>query len=360
VVFLGYGLSDPNIQFIYNDVLFDQKGMDDSDIRSLQTFSQIRPSFFVSHHKIRGEEKAYYRHKRIVYLDNYSIEGFFGELADAFEEFDRRRVDVKSRIDSDIDSYIKLCDTFGPGTDPRNISVPPEGRKQFLSKISDLAELLVLLSRARSSTGFAFDNVEYNQLVGVVHGILELLRFWCSESLQSGSPEILELTFEILQTKIGVHDDWVFKSLFQMIGNILSENPKAPNLHGFVRRFCGLLSEYDDKFNTWDDYTFCLEWYVFSTRFYSVMDAATRKRTAEGIYLQLSMCGRRAGDSWYTTEKVYSIWPSFNPDAWPALEKEVARHEMHVGGHTYLSERDKAILEFLKPGGDCKLFFPRV
>ncbi len=49
VIFFGYSLSDPNIQFVYHEVLFDQKaGGSPEDSHS---FSQIRPSFFVVLHR---------------------------------------------------------------------------------------------------------------------------------------------------------------------------------------------------------------------------------------------------------------------------------------------------------------------
>src|SRR5262249_42509840 len=83
VVFLGYGLNDPNIQFIYHEVLFDQKTL--GEVGENESFSQFRPAFFVTERAATEQDKAYYRHKRIRYVDGYSIERFFQELVETFD-----------------------------------------------------------------------------------------------------------------------------------------------------------------------------------------------------------------------------------------------------------------------------------
>jgi hypothetical protein len=74
VVFLGYSLNDPNIQFIYREVLFDQKSL--GELTENESFSQFRPSFFVTERPATEQDRAYYRHKRIRYVDGYPIERF--------------------------------------------------------------------------------------------------------------------------------------------------------------------------------------------------------------------------------------------------------------------------------------------
>src|SRR4029077_12272652 len=56
VVFLGYGLKDPNIQFIYHEVLFDQKSL--NDLGEKESFSQFRPSFFVTERAPTEQDRA--------------------------------------------------------------------------------------------------------------------------------------------------------------------------------------------------------------------------------------------------------------------------------------------------------------
>jgi len=127
--------------------------------------------------------------------------------------------------------------------------------------------------------------------------------------------------------------------------------PNLPDIDRFVQKYCTLIQQYDAAYNDWGDYSFCLEHYVKATRLFAHMSNPTRRRVIEGLYRQLSVCGREVGDSWYTTNRVYQIWPQFHTPAWPLLEGEIAKH-----GSGY---KNQAMLDYLRPGGDFMGFLPR-
>lgn len=115
--------------------------------------------------------------------------------------------------------------------------------------------------------------------------------------------------------------------------------------------------KYDDRYNEWDDYTFCLKRFVRLTHLFHLLDLTTKREAIRGLYNQLAMCGRELGDSWYTTDKVYEVWPQFNLEYWPLLEQEIRRHAGRSGGFIY--PKQQAMLDYLKPGADYKSFLAR-
>ncbi|MGH9617664.1 MAG: hypothetical protein ACRD28_13065 [Acidobacteriaceae bacterium] len=131
----------------------------------------------------------------------------------------------------------------------------------------------------------------------------------------------------------------------------LEDFPQIADVDRFVQRYCTLIQQYDALYNDWDDYTFCLDQYVRATRLFPYMSLPTRRHVVQGLYEQLSMCGRGVGDSWYTTNHVYSVWQVFNDDAWPLLEVEIRKHG--------LTWKKQEMLDHLRPGGDVNLFLPR-
>jgi len=77
VVFLGYSLSDPNIQFIYHDFLFDHQTHSGNDKAGVSSrFSNIRLAFFITNKKPPEDQRIYFRQKRIMYVE-CEIEQFF-------------------------------------------------------------------------------------------------------------------------------------------------------------------------------------------------------------------------------------------------------------------------------------------
>ena len=123
----------------------------------------------------------------------------------------------------------------------------------------------------------------------------------------------------------------------------------------FARRHSRMLLKFDERYNDWDDYTFSLKMYVRLTWLFDLLDLPTKRDAVRGLYSQLAMCGRGVGDSWYTTDAVYKIWPEFNEAAWSLLEQEIRRH---TSPYDYESKQEE-MLTCLKPGGDYKGFLPR-
>jgi hypothetical protein len=99
-----------------------------------------------------------------------------------------------------------------------------------------------------------------------------------------------------------------------------------------------------------------LEHYAVATRMFSIMEERYRRSVAKGLYNQLVICGPLAGDSWYTTEKVYAVWGWFNEAPWSYLKHEVERHAIREGNVTWCSARDQAILDDLAPAADHRSF----
>jgi len=93
--------------------------------------------------------------------------------------------------------------------------------------------------------------------------------------------------------------------LLEGIRQLLKGGANAPGMPSRASRYCELLFEYDEGYNDWSDYSYCLQEYVKITALVDILDERTRHRVAEARYTRLSMCGRYVGDSWYTTNKVY-------------------------------------------------------
>ncbi len=195
------------------------------------------------------------------------------------------------------------------------------------------------------------EGFEAQKLGLCVHGILRISRAWCREFLTEGRTDLLELLLSFLQYRQCVRKSNVLRSLLNDISRCFEDFPSMPDVDRFVQRYSTLIQQYDVAYNDWEDYTFCLDQYVTATRLLAHMSHPTRRRMIEGLYRQLSICGREVGDSWYTTNHVYAVWPRFHPDAWPLLEAEIRKN-----GSGY---KNQAMLDHLVPGGDCNLFLPR-
>lgn len=349
VVFLGYSLTDPNIQSIYHDVLFDHKAGQESD--DLKSFSQIRPSFFISRGQILNEQKVYYRHKRIQYIENYSTEKFLGELSVTFQGFMQGREDIAARIRANPDVYRDWYRVIDSDVDPAALGIEDDQKVDYVSRLLDLVELFVVVYQA-SGSAVKLEEFETGNLLACVKGILGIAEEWCTQFLQAGRTELLELLLNFVQVRLGLRKSSIFRRFLDDLGDWLQSFPLIPDIDRFVQRYCVLLFKYDYAYNDWEDYVYCLSRYVGATRMYAHMPNPTRRRVVEGLYRQLSMCGRDVGDSWYTTNRVYDIWPTFNPEAWPALEAEIRRHGAN--------HKNQAMLEHLRPGGNPLLFLPRV
>jgi hypothetical protein len=348
VVFLGYSLSDPNIQFIYHEVLFDQKaGGSPGDSHS---FSQIRPSFFLSRTAIPPEQKAYYKHKRIHYVENCSIEEYFEQLGSTFETFERGRADIIARITANLGTYTRWYELITWNTDPAALTVEDDQKVDSLAQMLDLVELHEAVYRA-SASAVTMQEFEPAVLNLVVQGILTVAERWCDEFLSRGRTDLLEMLLDFLKYKQRVRKSSVLHSLLNAISRWLDSFPGLPDIDRFVQKYCALIQQYDAAYNDWGDYTYCLDHYVIATRLFAHMSNPTRRRIAEGLYRQLSMCGRDVGDSWYTTNRVYQVWPQFHPAAWPLLEAEIRKYGT--------GNKNEAMLDFLRPGGDCTSFLPR-
>jgi len=130
---------------------------------------------------------------------------------------------------------------------------------------------------------------------------------WCRDFLAIGRTDILEALLGFLQDRLRVRKSNLLRSMIGLIGNVVEAFPNVRDLDWFVQRYCRLLIQYDDLYNDWTDYTFSLEQYVRATGMFSLVSPLTRVRVIQGLYRQLSMCGRDRGDSWYTTNRVYDI-----------------------------------------------------
>jgi SIR2-like domain len=348
VVFLGYSLNDPNIQSIYHDVLFDQKAGDAGD--DLRSFSQIRPSFFISRTAIPAEQKVYYRHKRIQYIENYSIEKFLGELGNTYQEFLEGQEDISARIRANPDVYQEWYQIVDSDIDPDGLGIDDDEKENSLSQLLDLVELFEVVYQASGSTA-KLDEFEPGNLSLCVRGIMKVAEQWCTEFLKVGRTELMELLLNFVQVRLRLRKSSIVRRLLEDFGDWL-EDFAIHDIDRFVQRYCILLFKYDTVYNDWEDYTYCLSRYVGATQLYQHMPNPTKRRIVEGLYRQLSMCGRSVGDSWFTTNRVYDVWPNFNAEVWPALEAEIRSHG--------LSHRNQAMLDHLRPGADPRQFLPRV
>jgi len=357
VVFLGYSLSDPNIQFIYHDFLFDHQSRSADDKGVSSRFSNIRLAFFVSNKKPPDDQRIYFRQKRIMYVE-CEIEQFFKELLETHTTNLQHRKDIRSRINENADLYNALYSSIDWNVNPTTFSTEITERLALLTRLLDLVEFYENAILAAGQFGAAIEPFEHNRLVGTVHGFFKLADVWCNEALSQDQTDVLELVIGFAG-RIPVSDSWMFHEMLRTVNRWLRSFVRR-ELKIFIHTFCDLLFNYDGAFHKWDDYTFLLEEYVLTTPLFPVMEEHYKKRVANGLYRQLMLCGRSVGDSWYTTEKVYSVWPQFNSDAWQYLKAEVEKHAMKGDDNEVLySNKDQAILHHLAPGADFKQFHPR-
>ncbi len=350
VVFLGYSLTDPNIQFIYNEVLFDQKSHAQSDAES---FTQIRPSFFVSRAAILNQQKIYYQHKRIQYIEHFTPEQFFLELIRSFQQFEQGRADVIARIRASLPEYLHQTQQIGWDVDPNTFGVRGENPAEFLTKTFDLIEVYELTAAGQTGlTGLeTVPELTTTNFAYFVYGALKVIRHWGTNLLQLGRPDVLEAVLNYVQEKLQVRKSATLKQLLEIIEQWLHQFPRLQDLDRFISRYCHLLFQYDIRYNDWDDYTFCLRRFVLATSLFPYIAAPLQRRIIARLYHQLCACGRNIGDSWYTTEAVYAVWPYFNPAAWPLLAQ--------IASANPNSRHSAAILQYLRPGSDFRQFFPR-
>ncbi len=349
VVFLGYSLNDPNIQFIYHEVLFDQKTL--GEFAENESFSQFRPSFFVTEHPATEQDKAYYRHKRIRYVDGYSIEHFFREIVDAYDRDRTRRENVTEAVRNGVAQYLPLFEQLNWNTDPAEIPIPDGEELDYIAKLLVLIELYEVVYRRANPSQPGIPELDPVRMMGVAQGALRVLDYRCHEFLRQGRTDVLESILEFLETRLRQHRKGMFILLLDKVGEWLAEFQAIQGINHFVRRYCVLLFQYDRDYNDWSDYTFCLDRFVRSTRLFPFMPPSLKGAVAKGLYNQLEMCGRGLGDSWYTTNKVYEVWGSFDPRAWPPLEAEIRRHLPGL--------KQNAMLNHLSPGADYRQFLPR-
>jgi hypothetical protein len=227
VVFLGYSLNDPNIQSIYHDVLFDQKAGDVGE--DLQSFSQIRPSFFVSRNAIPSEQKTYYRHKRIRYIENCSTEKFFEELNETYQAFSDGRADIVAKIRATPDIYQEWYGGIDPAVDPDALAVDDDQKADYLSQMLDLVELLEVVYRASGSVA-KLEEFDPGNLVSCVTGILKISRKWCTQLLGIRRTELLELLLNFVQVRLRVRKSSTVRELLRDLGGWLKDSPQFPIL----------------------------------------------------------------------------------------------------------------------------------
>lgn len=353
VVFLGYSISDPNIQFIYNEVLFDQKLHDTAEELS---FSRIRPAYFVSWSAIPAEQKAYYRYKKIRYIENCPIESFFEELIKTHDNFRVGLAGAHSRIVANEQEYADLVNQFDWDTDPGSFAIAETEKQDWIAKVLNLLEYYnsaYLLGAAKSGSETIF---EAGRFRGAVSGMLATIDNFVEKDIGLNRPDLLQSLVKFTSARVGVHNSSVFKSLLRKIRKWLCHAGGLTETKDLTAKYLDMLLNYDDMYNSWEDYVFCLEEYVLASPLFPHMHPHPQRRYVRALYEQLRICGRSSGESWYSVEKVYGVWDKFDPSAWPALEA-------HIRGQSEdpddISGKDKAILDHLRPSGDYRNFLPR-
>ncbi|MFZ0214040.1 MAG: SIR2 family protein, partial [Candidatus Acidiferrales bacterium] len=349
VVFLGYSLSDPNIQFIYHEVLFDQKRFKaDGEFESFSTF---RPAFFVTERPVPDHEKTYFRHKRINYVEGYSIEQFFEELIAVFEEQKVRQSGITEIIRSNFDEYQEIYKRSQSQAPAEAVQVAAEDRPDYVRKLLDLIELREAVYVPANTTASAISEFDKGGMLIVEHRAIDLIQTWCSEDLGARRTDMLEVVFTFLERKLSTYRSYALKRLLDSVRNWIMQFRDVGDMEHFARRYCRMLIQYDRDYNDWEDYPYCLDHYVRASRLMPLLTPALQRDMIQGLYNQLEMCGRETGDSWYTTNHIYDVWDQFDANAWPQLEDEIRRN--HQG------YKQKAMLEWLKPGQDFRSFLPR-
>jgi hypothetical protein len=354
VVFLGYSLTDPNIQFIYNEVLFDQKLHDTEEELS---FSRVRPAYFVSRDAIPEEQKSYYRYKKIRYIEECEIESFFAELVETHKVFQNGIAGVRERIQARQEEYSKLIELFDWGTKPESIHVSSKEKRDWVAKVLDLIEYFnsaYIAGPAKADPNPLFD---HNRFAVAVHGMIDKIDELVKDEVNGDNPDLLDEMVSFAKNRLGVSDSWVFKEFAKRIGHRLRRATGLKEVKDLTSRYIDLMLEYDREYNDWDDYVFCLEQYIRASKLFRFMHVRPRQQYVEHLYQQLRMCGRGQGESWYSTEKVYEVWSRFDAEAWPALEKHIQEQSEDP---SQIYGKDKAMLEHLRPGGDPRGFLPRI
>lgn len=356
VVFLGYGLNDPNIQFIYNEVLFDQKRAGGEDARS---FLQIRPAYFLSPEVISEGEKAYFLHKKIVYVDNCPIEDFFKKAISAYEIASKTRKDIRERIEHNV-AVVKAFVEEMRETDPVELAKRYSHSKlTFERNYFGLVELFQTHYAPSVAIGERYSPVDHNSLVRAIHSAGAVVCLWVEEDLKSGKLDKIVQFLEFVGQKAFRYKNWILEGAIEKTERWVLAHNSLPDFDRIAQKYCDLLFRYDSAASDWPNYTYCLKRYVYATNIFERIDRARQNQIVKGISKYLLMCGRDPGDSWYTTEEVPQMWKQFNPKVWSALQENVERMGVQLEKERYLPPKAKMILDCLAPGKNFEQFYPK-
>jgi len=229
--------------------------------------------------------------------------------------------------------------------------VQDDEKRDYIARVQDLVEFYDVVYRRLDPSQPSLVEFDPARASGVVEGALRVIDFWCRAFLAEERTDILESVLEFMETRLAQHRKGVFKQFLDKLIAWLNSFSGVRGIAHFIGRYLAMLRAYDNDFNDWDDYRYCLEQYTKATRLFPAMAPAQKTCVIRGLYEQLRMCGRDIGDSWYTTNAVYSTWGQFDVIAWPLLEAEIRRDLPGL--------KQEAMLEHLKPGADYTKFLPR-
>lgn len=356
VVFLGYSLSDPNIRSIYNDVLFEQKGLTEEE-NAILSFPHVRPAFFVSPGQVEEASKVYYRHKKIDYIEKCSIEDFFSELVSIYENDKRRSSDIATRMKENRDEFSGLLDELGPIEWGGALQWDDVRGPRKLQQILELLQFGEIMSRGYQPTVEPF-GLPYNEFVGALNAAVTTVDAWNKVLLEERKIDVTDAVLKSLEKSFSNLTSSICKRLLRAVESGLVSHSDL-GVDAYAERYVKLIFQYDERFNNWDDYVFCLERYIAVSSLYKKLKLPTRRRYVDNLYHQLRLCGRKLGDSWYSVEKIYVSWKRFSEDCWPDLEKRIYKEAIKIDHRTVFPGHEEQMLEHLKPGADFKQFLPR-
>jgi hypothetical protein len=139
----------------------------------------------VSRSAIPDQQKVYYRHKRIQYIENCTPEQFFAELNQVYEEFERGRADVMARISANLADYLDQVQRITWEVDPNGLQIAPDDRLEFLEKSFDLVEYYELTSRSVPGTP-TIPELQGANLGQFTYAIQRVIRHWALSFCRQG------------------------------------------------------------------------------------------------------------------------------------------------------------------------------
>lgn len=292
IIFLGYSLNDPNINYIYSNAF--------NDYREKTGFLERRyrrAYILVDNKKYTPELADYYRHKNIILLEG-SINDLIYELNKIYKDYQMEKNNINSFFDKNVKFKTVLerilyyhidsssNEEFGYPSDHLQLG----DQKLTIDERKDIVQKLLLI---------ASNNEYYQQVLNpmyksftkkeITERILKLIETWLNATLQFMQDD------SILKTAVQYLDTPIEQEIRNILKECVIDYPEL--VEPYKLRIINNVIKYNLEHTTWEDYPRTLKELIdFSALGFD------NPRYIESFEWAIRRTGDRIGDSWSSVE----------------------------------------------------------